>query len=196
MTSASDCARGNFTELRFLPPNPNLIGPAIACARERAWFERGNGSASVGLLRSARGRPQANSTMAPPRMPKTISVDEAVGAEIVRLLQLLGVEAAVHAITECEHQSGEKQRQLELTVEQARYEAARARRQCDTVDPDNRLVAGELESLFDTPSRAREIIKKIPPCGYANERALNASRRIKWVALPTWSGESCAIARV
>lgn len=79
-----------------------------------------------------------------------LRVDEAVGAEIVRLLQPLGVEAAVHAITECEHQSGEKQRQLELALEQARYEAIRARRQYDTVDPDNRLVAGELERRWNT----------------------------------------------
>ena len=79
-----------------------------------------------------------------------LRVDEAVGAEIVRLLQPLGVEAAVHAITECEHQSGEKQRQLELALEQARYEAVRARRQYDTVDPDNRLVAGELERRWNT----------------------------------------------
>ncbi|MER9451617.1 recombinase family protein [Mesorhizobium sp. M0254] len=40
-----------------------------------------------------------------------LRVDEAVGAEIVRLLQPLGVEAAIQAIAQCEHQSGEKQRQ-------------------------------------------------------------------------------------
>src|ERR1700741_4475418 len=67
-----------------------------------------------------------------------LRVDEAVGAEIVRLLQPLGVEAAIQAITQCEHQSGEKQRQIELALEQARYEATRARRQYDTVDPDDR----------------------------------------------------------
>jgi DNA invertase Pin-like site-specific DNA recombinase len=78
-----------------------------------------------------------------------LRVDEAVGAEIIRLLQPLGVEAAVRAITECEHQTGEKQRQIELTLEQARYEAARARRQYDAVDPDNRLVAGELERRWN-----------------------------------------------
>jgi hypothetical protein len=54
-----------------------------------------------------------------------------VAAEIIRLLQPLGVDAAVRAITDCEHQAGEKQRQLELALEQARYEAARARRQYD-----------------------------------------------------------------
>ena len=54
-----------------------------------------------------------------------LRVDQAVGVEIVRLLQPLGVEAAVRAITDCEHQCGEKQRQLELALEQARYEAVR-----------------------------------------------------------------------
>ena len=48
-----------------------------------------------------------------------------------------------------EHRSGEKQRQIELALEQARYEATRARRQYDTVDPDNRLVAGELERRWN-----------------------------------------------
>ncbi|MFN3129893.1 zinc ribbon domain-containing protein [Roseibium sp.] len=37
----------------------------------------------------------------------------------------------------------------ELSLEQARYEASRARRQYDSVDPDNRLVAGELEARWN-----------------------------------------------
>ena len=78
-----------------------------------------------------------------------LRVDEAVGAEIIRLLQPLGIEAAVRAITDSEHQTAEKQRQIELALEQARYEAARSRRQYDVVDPDNRLVAGELERRWN-----------------------------------------------
>jgi len=78
----------------------------------------------------------------------------------VRLLQPLGVEAAVRAITDCEHQAGEKQRQLELALEQARFEAARARRQYDAVDPDNRLVAGELERRWNATLAAVETLEK------------------------------------
>ncbi len=100
------------------------------------------------------GRYNCDATRSNPGADPCISfgalrVDEAVGAEIVRLLQPLGVEAAINAITECEHQSGEKQRQTELALEQAQYEATRARRQYDTVDPDNRLVAGELERRWN-----------------------------------------------
>ena len=46
-------------------------------------------------------------------------------------------------------ENAEKRRQVELALEQARYEAARARRQYDAVDPDNRLVAGELERRWN-----------------------------------------------
>ena len=111
------------------------------------------------------GRYHCDATRSDPAAAPCISfgalrVDQAVGAEIVRLLQPLGVDAAVRAITDCEHQAGEKQRQLELALEQARYEAARARRQYDAVDPDNRLVAGELERRWNAAlaavERARE----------------------------------------
>lgn len=100
------------------------------------------------------GRYYCDATRSNPGVAACISfgalrVDQAVGVEIVRLLQPLGVEAAVRAITDCEHQSGEKQRQLELALEQARYESVRARRQYDAVDPDNRLVAGELERRWN-----------------------------------------------
>ena len=100
------------------------------------------------------GRYNCDATRSNPGAPPCISfgalrVDEAVGAEIIRLLQPLGVEAAVRAIADSEHQTAEKQRQIELALEQARYEAARARRQYDVVDPDNRLVAGELERRWN-----------------------------------------------
>jgi DNA invertase Pin-like site-specific DNA recombinase len=78
-----------------------------------------------------------------------LRVDQAVGTEIVRVLQPLGVEAAMQAITDGERRAGEKRRQVELALEQARYEAARARRGYDAVDPDNRLVASELERRWN-----------------------------------------------
>jgi hypothetical protein len=46
-------------------------------------------------------------------------------------------------------EAAEKRRQLELALKQARYEAALARRQYDAVDPDNRLVASELERRWN-----------------------------------------------
>jgi hypothetical protein len=71
-----------------------------------------------------------------------LSIDAAIAREVLRVLKPLGIEAAAKAI---DAQSGETtaaQRQLELSLQQARYEAAQARRQYDAVDPANRLVAG------------------------------------------------------
>jgi excisionase family DNA binding protein len=76
-------------------------------------------------------------------------VDRAVGAEVIERLQPLGVEAALAAAEMRRIESAEKQRQIEFALEQARFEAARARRQYDAVDPDNRLVAGELERRWN-----------------------------------------------
>ena len=56
-----------------------------------------------------------------------------------------------------EAQTGETsaaQRQLELALQQARFEAAHARRQYDAVDPANRLVAGELERRWNEALQA------------------------------------------
>src|ERR1700674_2172324 len=43
----------------------------------------------------------------------------------------------------------EKRKQVANALEHARFEAARAHRQYDQVDPDNRLVAGELERRWN-----------------------------------------------
>ena len=76
-------------------------------------------------------------------------IDRAVGAEVIERLQPLGIEAAIGAMEARRAENAEKQRQTDLAIEQARYEAARARRQYDAVDPDNRLVAAELEQRWN-----------------------------------------------
>jgi hypothetical protein len=74
-----------------------------------------------------------------------LSIDGAVGGEVLHILKPLGIEAAVKAIETQTNRKSVAQRQLELSLQQARYEAAHARRQYDAVDPANRLVAAELE---------------------------------------------------
>jgi excisionase family DNA binding protein len=82
----------------------------------------------------------------------SLRIDQAVGAEVLRLLKALGVEAAVNAVAARAvkvAEVAEKRRQVELALQQARYEASHARRQYDAVDPDNRLVARELERRWN-----------------------------------------------
>ena len=78
-----------------------------------------------------------------------LSADEAVGREIVRVLEPIGMEAALRAIEEDADAGSEAVRQHEIALERARYEAGRAFRQYDAVDPANRQVAGELERRWN-----------------------------------------------
>jgi DNA invertase Pin-like site-specific DNA recombinase len=78
-----------------------------------------------------------------------LSIDGAVSAEVLRILKPLGIQAAAKAVEAQMTTISAVQRQLELSLEQARYEAAHARRQYDAVDPANRLVAAELERRWN-----------------------------------------------
>jgi DNA invertase Pin-like site-specific DNA recombinase len=78
-----------------------------------------------------------------------LRVDESVSAEVLRQIQPMGVEAALSAIEARNNETDAVRRQVELALEQARYESNRARRQYDAVDPENRIVAAELERLWN-----------------------------------------------
>src|ERR1700722_18416587 len=65
------------------------------------------------------------------------------------ILKPLGIDAAARAIEAQTNEVSAVQRQLELSLQQVRCEAAHARREYDAVDPGNRLVAGELERRWN-----------------------------------------------
>src|SRR6195256_2279425 len=76
-------------------------------------------------------------------------VDRVVAQEVLDRLQPLGIEAGLAAVGGQEDQQHDKHQQVENAIQQVQYEAARAGRQYDAVDPDNRLVAGELERRWN-----------------------------------------------
>ena len=76
-------------------------------------------------------------------------IDAAVSAEVMLQIAPLGLDAALQAIADRERAGAERLQQIELALEQARYEAARAHRQYDAVDPENRLVIGDLERRWN-----------------------------------------------
>jgi DNA invertase Pin-like site-specific DNA recombinase len=76
-------------------------------------------------------------------------IDAAVSAELLRVIAPAGLEAAVAAIGEYGRANAQVALQKGLALEQARYEAARAHRQYDVVDPANRLVAADLERRWN-----------------------------------------------
>jgi DNA invertase Pin-like site-specific DNA recombinase len=75
--------------------------------------------------------------------------DDAVARALLLAVQPLAIEAALVAERDAIEQVDEHRRALELEIEQARYEAALAARRYEAVDPDNRLVASELEERWN-----------------------------------------------
>ena len=75
----------------------------------------------------------------------SLRVDRAVVEQVLEAIQPAGVQAALEAIDAALHEDETKRQALALALEKARYETRRAQRQFDAVDPENRLVASELE---------------------------------------------------
>ena len=78
-----------------------------------------------------------------------LRVDQAVSQSVLNVLSASGLEASLKAIEKINDKSGAIIRQRELELEHARYEALRAQRQYNAVDPDNRLVARTLEKEWN-----------------------------------------------
>jgi len=78
-----------------------------------------------------------------------LRADNVVGAEVLRVLKPLGIDAAVRALAAQTGEISAAQRQLELALQEAHFAATYARRQYDAVDPANRLVASELERRWN-----------------------------------------------
>lgn len=111
-------------------------------------------------------------------------VDRVVAAEVLDRLQPLGIEAALSAITARSRQRSEKKSQLELALQQARYEAARAQRQYDAADPENRLVAGELERRWNERlATARDLELEVEQLDADREPAPGTADRERLMAL-------------
>jgi DNA invertase Pin-like site-specific DNA recombinase len=79
----------------------------------------------------------------------SLRIDQAVVEQVLAAIQPAGLHAALAAEAEVGREQEQIRRTLTLAVERARYEAHRAQRQFDAVDPDNRLVASELEARWN-----------------------------------------------
>ncbi len=87
-----------------------------------------------------------------------LRVDRAVAGEVLRAISGNAVEAAVEAAEKMRRHFRDQRRAVELELEQARYEAKLSARRYEAVDPDNRLVAAELEARWNAAlKKAQEL---------------------------------------
>ena len=78
-----------------------------------------------------------------------ITVDEAIGREVLRVVEPAAIEASVLASEERARQKDDILEALQRDLEAARYVVQRTQRQYDAADPENRLVTAELERRWN-----------------------------------------------
>jgi excisionase family DNA binding protein len=111
-------------------------------------------------------------------------VDRAVAREVLDRLQPLGIEAALAAMESRDQDQCDQRQQIENAIRQAQYEVALARRQYDAVDPDNRLVASELERRWnDRLVRLRDLESQLDNLATPRALMLSAQDRARLMIL-------------
>jgi hypothetical protein len=90
-----------------------------------------------------------------------VRADQAVSAEILKVIQPVAIDAALLAAEQTQQQT-ERIRALQLELEQAKYEARLAARRYDASDPENRLVTSELEARWNVMlCKVQEVTSKL-----------------------------------
>jgi hypothetical protein len=87
-------------------------------------------------------------------------IDEAVTRVFLEAIQPAHLEVALAAIEQIEEQRQRLSEQWQQRLERAHYEAELARRRYEQVDPDNRLVAGELERRWEEKLQAQQSVEQ------------------------------------
>jgi DNA invertase Pin-like site-specific DNA recombinase len=105
-----------------------------------------------------------------------ITVDAAIGREVLRVVQPAAIEASMMAHEERARQRDDVIGALERDRQAAAYAADRARRQYDAADPENRLVTAELERRWNLAlQHVHEIELRIHQHGVATVQAPTGS---------------------
>jgi DNA invertase Pin-like site-specific DNA recombinase len=89
---------------------------------------------------------------------RALPIDAVVEGALLDALAPDKITIALAAVGQLEEETRQLERQWALRRERARYEAERARRQYDAVEPENRLVARSLERAWEEKLRAVEAI--------------------------------------
>ena len=97
-----------------------------------------------------------------------LRLEQAVEELLLECLSPLGVDAMLETAKDYAEDNEAERTRWQQKIDRARYEVKLAQRQYDAVDPDNRLVTGELERRFEKALREQEIVES------AAEQNLNA----------------------
>jgi len=91
---------------------------------------------------------------------RALALDTQVEQRFLVALQPDQLTLALAALGQLEQEEQAENKQWELRLERARYQAKRAERQYQAVEPENRLVARSLEKQWEERLRAVETVEK------------------------------------
>ena len=77
-------------------------------------------------------------------------IDETIAVEMLRAVTPMAIEAAEEAGRMLRDEDQDRRRIAELELQQAQYDASLAERRYAACDPDNRLIAAQLEKAWET----------------------------------------------
>ena len=124
-----------------------LVRCGVCGQRMRVWYGSHGFSYACTYARDKFGAPSCQT------VPNGSAIDGAVVQALLAALTPAQVCISLAVLEELEQQAALVERQWALQLEQVRYEAERARRQYDLVEPENRLVARTLESAWEEKLR-------------------------------------------
>ncbi len=105
--------------------------------------------------------------------------DEAISRELLRAVEPMAVEAALQAQRRHMEVQADQRRIVELDLQQARYEATLAERRYAACDPDNRLIAAQLEKSWEAA------LQRVQSC---QQRVDAVDQTLSAVAIPDLGG--------
>jgi hypothetical protein len=105
-------------------------------------------------------------------------LDEFVAEQIIEAMHPAAIEASVLAMQQIESDRKELTKNWQQRIERARYEADRAARQYHAVEPENRLVARELERLWEQAiAQVKKLEQEFARFQHATPPTLSAEQR-------------------
>jgi DNA invertase Pin-like site-specific DNA recombinase len=140
-----------FTTSRGAPqPGPALLHGIVVCGRcgcrMQVHYSRSSPSYRCQTRHRRYGEPVCQSLA-------LSHVDRAVSEAFLAVIRPAEIEALLALSEEFDRERVQSERQWQLRLERARYEAERAHRQYDQCEPEHRLVARELETRWNEKLR-------------------------------------------
>ena len=135
-------------------------------------------------------------------------LDDLVAAQVLAALEPAALELSLAAADDIEQERARLHQNWRQQVERAGYEAERARRQYDAVEPENRLVARELERRWEEVLKEqrrleeeyarfnRDQPRSLPACEREQIRALSRDLPGLWHAPTTTAADRQRVIRL